>query len=306
VIMEMKLEFPTIGLSRLCRLLGVTRQAYYQYFWRLSDTHTEEQLIIDQVKEIRNFHPVIGCRKLFFLLQSFLLENQIKIGRDALFDLLASYKLLVRRRRLRVVTTRSRHWLKKYPSLIKEWHPEKPNQLWVADITYVPIKKGFIFLSLITDAYSHKIMGYSIADNLEGKHTFKALNMALDKRTTLTPDLIHHSDRGLQYCGLDYTGMLHKSNIKISMTEKGDPLENAVAERLNGIVKNEYLCHYNIKTRRQAERMLPEIVRRYNKLRPHLSINMKTPDEVHEKELLINRTWERKRQLTSIEKLVNE
>jgi transposase InsO family protein len=290
----MKMEFSRIGLSRLCQLLGVTRQAYYQHFWSLSDTHTEEQSIINQVKEIRELHPAIGGRKLLFLLQSFLLENQIKMGRDALFDLLAAHKLLVKRRRLRITTTYSRHWLRKYPSLIKEWQPQRPNQLWVADITYVPITKGTLFLSLITDAYSHKIMGYSIAKNLEGKHTFKALDMALRTRTKLTPELIHHSDRGMQYCAHNYTGMLYENNIKISMTEKGDPLENALAERLNGIVKNEYFCHYNFKSHVDAEKMLPEIVRRYNKLRPHLSINMKTPDEVHEKELLINRTWERR------------
>ena len=294
MILEMKMEFSVISLSRLCRLLGVTRQSYYQHFWSLSDTHTEEHLIINQVKEIRGLHPAIGGRKLLFLLQSFLLENQIKMGRDALFELLADYQLLVKKRRLSITTTYSRHWLRKYPSLIKEWHPQKPNQLWVADITYVPITKGTLFLSLITDAYSHKIMGYSIADNLEGRHTFKALDMALKNRTKLTPELIHHSDRGAQYCAHNYTGKLRENDIKISMTEKGDPLENAVAERLNGIVKNEYLCHYNFKSRIQVEEMLPEIVRRYNKLRPHLSINMKTPDEVHEKELLINRTWERR------------
>ena len=247
MILEMKIEFPFIGLSRLCRLLEVTRQAYYQHFWSLSDTHTEEYLIINQVKEIRDLHPTIGGRKLLFLLQSFLLENQIKIGRDALFDLLAAHQLLVKKRRSRITTTFSRHRLRKYPSLIKEWRPQRPNQLWVADITYVPIAKGTLFLSLITDAYSHKIMGYSIADNLEGRHTFKALDMALKTRTKLTPDLIHHSDRGMQYCAHSYTGMLRENDIKISMTEKGDPLENALAERLNGIVKNEYLCHYNFK-----------------------------------------------------------
>lgn len=302
MILEMKMAFSSIGLSRLCRLLNVTRQAYYQYFWRRSDATTEEELIIDQVKEIRAIHPVIGGRKLLFLLQTFLFENQIKMGRDALFDLLAANKLLVKRRRVNFTTTFSRHWMKKYPSLIKEWRPQKPNQLWVADITYVPIAKGALFLNLITDAYSHKIMGYSIAENLEGVHTCKALVMALSMRTKSTPELIHHSDRGSQYCAHNYTGMLRKNDIKISMTENSDPLENAVAERINGIVKNEYLSHFNFKNRSQAEKMLPEIVKRYNKLRPHLSINMKTPDEVHEKELLINRTWEKKRQLISIEK----
>lgn len=301
MILAMQMEFKTIGLSRLCRVLKVSRQAFYQHFWRCSDTTTEEELVIDQVKAIRTIHPVIGGRKLLFLLQSFLFENQIKIGRDALFDLLAAHKLLVKRRRA-FTTTFSRHWMKKYPSLVKEWRPEKPNQLWVADITYVPILKGVLFLNLITDAYSHKIMGYSIAENLEGIHTCRALDMALSNRTKATPELIHHSDRGSQYCARNYTGMLLENNIRISMTDKGDPLENAIAERINGIVKNEYLRHFNFKNKNQMERMLPQIVNRYNKLRPHLSINMKTPDEVHEKELLINRSWQRKRKLININK----
>ena len=301
MILEMKMEFNSIGLSRLCGLLNVTRQAYYQHFWYRSDATTEDRLVIDQVKEIRAIHPVIGGRKLFYLLQAFLFENQIKMGRDALFDLLAVNKLLVKRRRINFTTTYSRHWMKKYPSLIKQWRPEKPNQLWVADITYVPIAKRPLFLSLITDAYSHKIMGYSIAENLEGGHTCRALDMALSMRTKSTTELIHHSDRGSQYCSHNYTSMLRKNDIKISMSENSDPLENAIAERINGIVKNEYLCHFGFKNKRQIEKMLPEIIKRYNNLRPHLSINMKTPKEVHEKELLINRSWERKRQLTSIE-----
>ena len=302
MILEMKGEFNSISLSRLCRLLHVTRQAYYQHFWRRSDATTEEELVIDQVKDIRSIHPVIGGRKLCYLLQAFLFENQIKMGRDALFDLLAANKLLVKKRRVKFTTTFSRHWMRKYPSLIKEWRPERPNQLWVADITYVPIANRPLFLNLITDAYSHKIMGYSIAENLEGVHTCRALNMALSLRTKSTPELIHHSDRGSQYCSHNYTSLLRKNDIKISMSEDSDPLENAIAERINGIVKNEYLSHFGFKNKSQVEKMLPEIVKRYNKLRPHLSINMKTPDEVHEKELLINRSWERKRQLTSIEK----
>lgn len=301
MISEMKRDYSQIALSRLCRLLGVTRQAYHQFFWRVSDTTTEEGLVIAQVMEIRELHPVIGVRKLFFLLQSFLLEQQIKMGRDALFDLLAAHKLLVKRRKVSMITTYSRHRYKKYPSLIKEWRPARPDQLWVADITYVRTKRGFIFLSLIADAYSHKIVGYSIADSLESRHTVRALQMALKNRSKPTPGLIHHSDRGLQYCSADYTKMLHESKFKISMTENGDPLENAVAERLNGIVKNEYLSHYKIESRKHAAKILPDIITRYNQQRPHLSIRMNTPHLVHEKGLLCNRTWPRKKKTMSTE-----
>lgn len=291
MIMEMRYQFGRIGLSRLCRILGVTRQAYHQFFWRGADADTEAQLIIQQVKEIRENHPAIGCRKLLYMLQPFVLENQIKIGRDALFDLLSINQLLIKKKRVRVNTTFSNHWLRKYPNLIRGWHPAKPNELWVADITYVPVDQGFKFLSLITDAYSHKIVGYALADNLEGRYTMQALEMALKGRTKPTPGLLHHSDRGMQYCCQDYTERLKENNIRISMTQNGDPLENALAERLNGIVKQEYLSNGRIKAGIEMEKMLPDVIHRYNSQRPHWSIRLRTPNEVHDKELLINRTW---------------
>jgi len=291
----MKDTYAAISLTRLCRLLGVTRQAYYQHFWNVSDITVEHQLVLDQVSKIRQLHPAIGTRKLYYLLQSFLLEHQIKIGRDALFDLLAANKLLVRKRRRRVNTTQSHHWLKKYSNLIKDWHPVKPNQLWVADITYIPLTTGFLYLSLITDAYSHKIMGYAVGDNLEAAHTTKALRMALNNITEAPENLIHHSDRGIQYCSFDYVTVLKKNNIQISMTENGDPLENPVAERINGILKEEYLRHYPLTHQGQVTELVTEVVERYNTLRPHQSINMITPEIVHEKQLLINRTWSKKK-----------
>ena len=292
----MKGIYRAISLARICRLLGVTRQAYYQHFWHLSDLTVEQQLVLNWVGEIRQIHPVIGGRKLFYLLQPFLFEHQIKMGRDALFDLLAENKLLVRKRRRRINTTQSHHWLKKYPNLIKDWHPSKPNQLWVSDITYIPLINGFLYLSLITDAYSHKILGYSVANNLEATHTIKALKMALKDLTQKPGRLIHHSDRGVQYCSFDYVNLLKENNIEISMTENGDPLENAVAERVNGIVKGEYLEHYSLNNQGQVDELIIDIINRYNTLRPHQSIRMKTPEIVHEKQLLINKTWSKKKQ----------
>jgi len=243
-------------------------------------------------------HPVIGGRKLYCLLQPFLLEHQIKIGRDALFDLLAAHKLLVRRRKRKIITTWSNHWLKKYPNLIKHWIPEAPNQLWVADITYVEASSGFLYLSLITDAYSHKVMGYHIAGTLESVHTTQALKMALAQ---LPPfhKLIHHSDRGLQYCSNEYVDLLKENNIQISMTENGDPLENALAERMNGIIKNEYLQFESI-NKSTAMQILKSTVVKYNEDRPHTSINMLTPQRVHQEQLLVNRKWSKKRQLFNI------
>lgn len=290
----MKGSYRDISLARLCRLLGITRQAFYKHFWEVSDISVEHQLVLNRVYEIRLVHPAVGARKLYHLLQPFLLEHQVKMGRDALFDLLAVNKLLVRKRRRRVNTTQSFHWLKKYPNLIKDWRPSRPNQLWVADITYIPLTSGFLYLSLLTDAYSHKIMGYAVADNLEAVHTTKALQLALNNMGVIPECLIHHSDRGVQYCSSEYVDILKQNNIHISMTENGDPLENPIAERINGILKDEYLRHYPLNSVEQVTELLPDVVDRYNRLRPHQSINLATPDLVHERQLLINRTWSKK------------
>lgn len=240
----------------------------------------------------------MGARKLYCLLQPLLLSHQIKMGRDALFDLLSANKLLIRKRRSGIRTTQSGHWLKKYPNLITDYKPRQPGHLWVADITYVPMKTGFLYLSLVTDAYSHRIMGYHIADTLEAVHCVKALQMALKEADSYP--LIHHSDRGLQYCSADYVRLLKAVDIKISMTESGDPLDNAIAERINGIIKNEYLLHYKIENRQQAHQLLQSVVARYNQQRPHQSINMLTPDTVHRYQILVNRTWSRKRKLAPV------
>jgi putative transposase len=297
----MKDSYPFISLVRFCRLLGITRQAYYQHFWHTEDVGTEQEILLDKVKQIRQEHPVIGGRKLYCMLQPFLLEHQIKIGRDALFDLLSVHKLLVRKKRRRITTTWSYHWLKKYPNLIRNWNPQLPNQLWVADITYVPSNKGFLYLSLITDAYSHKVMGYHIADNLESVHTTNALRMALESINE-TNNLIHHSDRGLQYCSSEYVELLRSKNIQISMTENGDPLENPIAERINGIIKNEYLKHYSITNQSTAMQILERVVTKYNQQRPHQSINMLTPELVHHHKLLVNRKWSKQKQISNIVK----
>jgi len=251
---------------------------------------SEQSLVLDQVRKLREQHPVIGTRKLLVLLQTFLLDHQIKMGRDALFDLLSEHKLLVKKRKRRIKTTQSHHWLKKYSNLIKGWHPAGPMQLWVADITYVPVSRRFLYLSLITDAYSHQVMGYHIASTLEAVHSITALQMALQHQP-ITTGLIHHSDRGIQYCSSEYVKLLEQKHISISMSESGDPLQNAVAERINGIIKNEYLKHYPMQDQNGALQLLHEVIRKYNNKRPHQSIQMFTPEKVHSKQLLVNKTW---------------
>ena len=195
----MKDMYGKISLVRLCRLLGMTRQAYYQHFWQQEATGIEESLVLQQVINLRKDHRVMGGRKLYEKLHPFLLEHQIKMGRDALFDLLADNKLLVKRRRRRCVTTWSKHWLRKWPNLIRGMEITRVNQLWVSDITYWKVAGSHLYISLITDAYSRKVVGYHLAETLESIETIEALKMALKQLPpSLTQSLIHHSDRGVQ------------------------------------------------------------------------------------------------------------
>lgn len=289
----MKDSHTRISLVRLCRLLGITRQAYYQHFWQQEATGIEESLILAQVLHIRKYHRSMGGRKLYELLQPFLLEHQIKLGRDALFDLLATNGLLVKRRRRYHVTTFSNHWLKKWPNLIGEKTTSRVNELWVSDITYWKTGTRHLYISLITDAFSHKIVGYHVAETLESMETIKALKMAvktLPEKTVLP--LIHHSDRGIQYCSADYIKLLQSKQIQISMTENGDPLENAIAERINGIIKNEYLKHCYPDNMNNAKDQLQTAIKLYNEQRPHMSIGMLTPQTVHQNNLKTEKLWQ--------------
>ena len=290
----MKDSYPKIGLVRFCWLLGITRQAYYQRQWRQQAVSIEEQLVLQQVMQIRKYHRRMGGRKLYECLETFLLEHQIKIGRDALFDLLATHGLLVRRKRRRVYTTQSFHWLRKYPNLIKEFTPTKPNQLWVSDITFLRVPGGFLYISFITDVYSHKVVGYHIAETLESVETLQALIMAVRNENPSPDQLIHHSDRGVQYCCAEYVELMQKHSINISMTENGDPLENSVAERINGILKSEYMDHYQINDMQEAKKCLEFAVHLYNKERPHLSLGMLKPSDVHQYQLPFTPLWKKR------------
>jgi transposase InsO family protein len=261
----------------------VTRQAYYKNNWEGVTITLEEELIIQQVKAIRKNHRVMGGRKLYDLLRPFIAEHRIKIGRDALFRILSSNGLLVRKRKSRVRTTNSYHWMRMYPNIIKGVVLTAPNQLWVSDITYWKITTDqHLYISFITDAYSHQIVGYHVAESLATIETIQALNMALSTlKNTTELNLIHHSDRGLQYCSNSYVSLLKKRNIQISMTESGDPLDNAIAERINGIIKEEYLLNHVVKNLKQAKQLLKSVINLYNNERPHMSIGNLTPNTIH-------------------------
>ncbi len=279
----MKRNFPRIGLAKLCGWFGISRQAYYQHNWGLISTTIEEEMVLQLVRQIRTDHCRMGTRKLYELLQPQLLDRQIKMGRDALFNLLAANHLLVRKRKRKIQTTNSYHHFRKYPNLIKDFIPTAINQLWVCDITYWKFNNDHVYISLITDAYSHKIIGYHAGETLEADESINALRMAL---STLGAEshlrLIHHSDRGIQYCSQSYVHVLQNQQIRISMTENGDPLENPIAERVNGILKEEYLDHYDIQTLNQAKQQLTKAVNLYNNERPHMSLGNFKPQEIHQ------------------------
>lgn len=223
-------------------------------------------------------------------MSDFLTAHGFKIGRDAMFDLLAEQGLLVKKRKRRgYLTTISKHRFKRYPNIIRDFVPVAPNQLWVSDITYIHLQQGFAYLSLITDAYSRKIVGFCLSDDLSAKGPLQALKLALASNPG-SHELIHHSDRGVQYCCDEYVKLLQDNHIKISMTENGDPLENAIAERVNGILKTELL-----------EQVFPDFITAqkqvviacstYNHLRPHASIDNLKPAEAHQLTGTLKKRW---------------
>lgn len=220
----------------------------------------------------------------------FLTQHGFQIGRDAMFELLSERGLLVRkRRRSGCVTTFSKHRFKKYPNIIRDFIPIAPNQLWVSDITYIHLENGFAYLSLITDAYSRKIVGFYLSKDLSAKGPLNALKMAI-KTNDIISGLIHHSDRGVQYCCDAYVKLLADEKIKISMTENGDPLENAIAERVNGILKQELLQEV-FPDFITASKEVAIACSTYNHIRPHGSIDDLKPAEAHQMKGNINKRW---------------
>jgi len=278
------------GLAKMCGWFGITRQAYYANQNQTIQSALETCIIIKEVKSIRNNHPAMGGRKLYAKLKQQLRLHQVKIGRDTFFKLLKANNLLIRKRKRLPKTTNSFHSYRKYPNLIRGYRPTQPNEVWASDITYWRFKDRHLYLSFITDLYSKKIVGYQLGETLDARHSLKALRNALRDNDDIIPR-IHHSDRGTQYCCADYTDELFKNQITVSMTESGDPLENAVAERVNGIIKTEYLSFYKPKTIAQAKKMLRRAVELYNQDRPHLSIEYNTPEFVHASAIETKRIW---------------
>ncbi len=229
----------------------------------------------------RKMLPRLGGRKLHHQIQDSLRAQQINFGRDKLFALLKKYGMLIVPKRRYVQTTMSKHWLRKYPNLVKDIRVERPDEVWVSDITYLKTDAGNCYLNLVTDAYSRKIMGYAIADNMEAAQMKQAFQMAVRNRNSNNQPLIHHSDRGLQYCSAEYIGIADQHNIQMSMTQNGDPYENALAERMNRTLKEEFGLGQVLKSKLEAKLLTQEAIDLYNNYRPHLSLGMKTPQSVY-------------------------
>ena len=277
-------------MDTLCDMFGKSRQAYYQRIKYNYKEEVKEEILLQLVENQRKLMPKIGGRKLLEIIQPWLPE-ELNLGRDCFFDFMRRHGLLVKKRRNKARTTYSNHWLRKYPNLIKGFEPTKANQLWVSDITYIQTSKGFVYLNLVTDAYSRKIVGWAIGNTLEAKYTVEALQMALKQVPKGTKGLIHHSDRGVQYCSGDYVKMLNKYHVQISMTENGDPRENAIAERVNGILKDEWLNQMRLSSIEDAIKELKRLVPIYNGCRPHASLDMKTPEYAHCQSGELKRHW---------------
>jgi transposase InsO family protein len=269
------------GMETICNGFDLHRDAYYKYLVRYGKRKLAEKEVIKLVKEERIIQPRVGTRKLHKELHRAFIKNGLKVGESRLFEILRTNKMLVKRKKTSCKTTDSYHRFYKHKNLIKDLKIYAPNQVWVSDITYIRTVKGFCYLALITDLYSRKIVGYDISDSLELIGCIRALKMAV-ARARPAPGLIHHSDRGIQYCSNLYVAELKKRNFKISMTEQNHCYENAVAERVNGILKDEFYldqCFFNTKGAKRATQSAIDI---YNYKRLHLSLDFQTPNTVFE------------------------
>ena len=267
------------SIEQTCQCYDMHRDSYYKFKKREDKRKAVESRVIELVKGERIEQSRVGTRKLYKALQPAFIASGIKVGRDCLFDMLRDHDMLVKRKRATCKTTDSYHRFHKYKNLVKDMNVTAPNQVWVSDITYIRTVNGFCYLALITDMYSRKIVGYDISDSLELAGCLRALKMAIRKARPVS-GLIHHSDRGIQYCSNQYVEKLKKRNIRISMTEENHCYENAIAERVNGILKDEFYldqCFFSTKHACNATKNAVDI---YNNKRLHLSLGYKTPNMV--------------------------
>lgn len=278
----------TISIAGCCRHLGISKQAYYKSQKNQTKQKEEQENIIRKVLSVRQEQPRLGTRKLHYILKA-----ELGVGRDKLFEILRKEQMLITKRRKYVKTTNSKHWMRIYADSSKQLELKQPEQLWVADITYLSTRQETLYLHLVSDAYSKQIMGYTLSKDLKSESTVKALQMALRRRVYQNRNILHHSDRGLQYCSRIYIDELRRNNCQISMTQDGSPYDNAVAERINGILKDEFYCDEKFDSFEQAKNHIEQSIMIYNTKRPHLSCSMLTPAEMHQQNFLPVKYWKK-------------
>lgn len=289
---------PRKGISYYCKLFGKSRQAYYEQNRPCADVGLQETIVLNLVREIRKDLPRCGTDKLYYMLKDTIKAHGVKMGRDRLYELLGNHGLLIRHRRRRPYTTDSNHRYKKYPNLIRGKVISEAGSLWVSDITYIRLTNKFCYLSIITDAYSHKIVGYKLHPTLESAGPIDALMMA-GKDPKRKKDLIHHSDRGTQYCCNDYVSMIQSMGIQLSMTEGGDPYENPIAERVNGILKYEHGLIATFSSIEKAHLAVDDAIHKYNEVRLHDSCGRLTPKAAHDLKGVLEKRWRNKKYSTN-------
>lgn len=263
--------------------MGYSRQYYYKQQKDIAKEELKKKRVKQFVNSVRKLLPRLGTRKLHHLIRDELQAADIKFGRDKLFDLLRESGLLIKPKRRYIQTTMSKHWMKKWPNLVKNTVVQEPDQVWVSDITYIKTEEGNCYLNMVTDAFSRKVVGYAVDESMNTESMINALKMALKTKLNTSTKTIHHSDRGVQYCSSEYGELTKENNIVLSMTEQSDPYENALAERMNRSIKEEFGLDRKLKSRQQVYNLVEESIHLYNKIRPHLALKMKTPEEVYKK-----------------------
>ena len=264
----------------MCSFFGYSRSGYYKSLDEQIQRDLQEDLIVRAVQQIKKTQSMIGGKKLYKLVKDDLSRLMEGVGRDKFFDILGKNQLLVKRKKRYVKTTNSHHYFRKYKNKLRDKLLTGPNQAYVSDITYLRTRHGFVYLFLQTDAYSRMITGWDLSDNLSIEGAIRALKMTI-RQSPQTKDAVHHSDRGIQYCSKAYVRLLKKAKMEISMTEENHCYENAIAERVNGILKQEFLLDAEFANRQSALKAVREAIKIYNEERPHWSLNLCTPKQIH-------------------------
>jgi putative transposase len=273
-------------------LFGVNRQVYYRRIRAVKRRKSRAVQVIELVESIRLQMPKIGARKLYFILEDEL--KRLNVGRDMLFRILKANHMLIQSKRRYHITTNSHHRFRKHKNLVENVVPEQPEQIWVSDITYVGNRQNPMYLALVTDAYSKQIMGYDLSNSLDVSGSLRALKMAVKKRKYKNNIVTHHSDRGLQYCSNEYQDLIKRSKMYCSMTESYDPYANAVAERVNGILKGEFIGYKNKQSLETMDALVKNSINIYNEKRPHFSCFYKTPRQMHTQNEIKIKTYKNK------------